>query len=158
MTSDILQDFHDEQEREQQQAFEFVKPRLERAERAYNQALTSLWLGNGGATLAVLSFMGAAWHQGTFLRQLLYPLSCFILGLILMGIGAGLALFREGQAITRMLKARSLLQFRMGDIQSPAEDAGLTFRDWRTRMAVVSAGLFVLGCLIGFVTLCLASI
>jgi hypothetical protein len=153
LTGDILQDFHDEQEQEQQKAFEFVKPRLERAERAYNQALTSLWLGNGGATVAVLSFIGAAWRQGTFPHQLLYPLWCFILGLISMGAGAALALIQEGKRIKRMLQATSWLHFKIGDIQNPAEEVGLSFRDWRTRMAVLSAGLFVLGCLIGAVLL-----
>ena len=147
--------------REQERAFEFIQPRLERAERAYNQALTSLWLGNGGATVAVLSFIGAAWRQGTFPHQLLFPLWCFILGLICMGIGSAIALFREGQAINRMLRAETWLHFQIGDIQNPAEEVGLSFSDWRTRMALISAALFGIGCLVGAglltATACLAS-
>jgi hypothetical protein len=44
----------------------FLKPRLDRAEHLYGQAITSLWVGNAGAALATLSFIGATWKNGAF--------------------------------------------------------------------------------------------
>jgi hypothetical protein len=130
---------------------EFVRPRLERAEKAYNQALASLWLGNGAAALAALSSIGAMSRQGQFPSQLLWPLWFFVLGLVSMGVGAFAALVREARSVHSMLHANatSALDFKVSDIQSPAERAGLTFCDWRTSMALLSSIFFVSGCLSG---------
>jgi hypothetical protein len=147
----------DEQEVQKFEAFQRVQsalqPRLEQAERAYGQALTSLWLGNAGATLATLSFIGAAWKTDTFPMFLLCPLGFFILGLVLMGVGALIALLREKAAIERMQQARSLLDFYTQDIRSPAQHIGLTLRDARTVAALLSGACFVLGCVTGFTLL-----
>lgn len=131
----------------------FVRPRLEEAKRVYDQGLTSLWIGNGAAALAVLSFIGAAWHDGQFPSKLLWPLWCFVIGLVLMGIGTGTALVVEARAIRSMEQANSVLDFQLGHIRSPTEQAGLSAKDWRTRMAVASAVCFVLGCLVGLIEL-----
>jgi hypothetical protein len=138
----------EQQEREQQErelsqlerVQKFVRPRLERAERAYSQALTSLWLGNAGAALATLSFIGAAWQKGTFHRSLLVPLFSFVLGLILMGLGSTISLVKEARIIKRMERARSWLEFRVGDVKSSTEQAGLVL-DWRTWTAILAASI-----------------
>ena len=130
-----------------------VKSLLRPAKRAYRQSLTSLWLGNGGASLAVLSFIAATWKDGAFLHQLLWPLTCFVVGLISMGVGTGLYLLtirRVGRLSERATRPQDL---RGEAIKSPTEKAGLTFNDWRTRMAILSTGFFVLGCAIGLVEL-----
>ena len=73
--SDDQDDAETEFERWNQVYEEYVRPRLERAEKAYNQALASLWLGNGAAALAALSAIGASWRQGQqFPSLLLWPL------------------------------------------------------------------------------------
>jgi hypothetical protein len=61
--SDDQDDAETEFERWNQVYEEYVRPRLERAEKAYNQALASLWLGNGAAALAALSAIGASWRK-----------------------------------------------------------------------------------------------
>lgn len=132
----------------------FVRPRLERAEEAYGQALKSLWLGNAGATLSVLAFIGAAWRQGgTFPHQLIWPLWLFVLGLLSMGVGSLVSLVREGRDLRRMQKARSWTDLRGGDVPSPVERVGLTFGSWRTRAAVASGLFFFLGCIVGLIEL-----
>src|SRR5437667_8818847 len=87
----------------------FLKPRLERAERVYGQATTSLWIGNAGAALATLSFMGATWKSDTFPKSLLVPLGFFVAGVIAMGVGALLTLAREKRASERIQGADSPL-------------------------------------------------
>jgi hypothetical protein len=66
-------DLSDEESRwQQREALDrLLKPRLARVERRYAQALTGLWIGNAGAALATLSFIGAAWKEGTYARPLL---------------------------------------------------------------------------------------
>jgi hypothetical protein len=134
---------------------EFVRPRVERAEKAYNQTLASLWLGNGAAALAALSSIGAISRQGQFPSQLLWPLWLFVLGLVSMGVGAFAALVSEVRSVHSMLHANatSALDFKITDIQSPVEQAGRTFDDWRTRMALLSAIFFVSGCIVGLLLL-----
>jgi len=127
-----------------------LRPRLERAERAYSQALTSLWLGNAGAALATLSFIGAAWKNDTFSRILLWPLGLFVLGIVAMGVGAVITLIREKLAIERMQRATSIMDFHVSDIESPAERIGLTFRDYRTSTALFAGCCFIAGCVVGF--------
>jgi hypothetical protein len=143
----------DEASEHQQQEDAFVgrgiKRRLQPAERDYRQILSSLWLVNGAASLAVLSFIGAAWRNGKFPHQLLWPLTCFVLGLISMGAGTGRYLWTEGRIVRRMERATSVKKLPVGQSKSPREMAGLTFRDIRTKAALLSAVLFVLGCIIG---------
>ncbi len=143
----------DPRERGIEQAQAFLKPRLDFAERTYNQAMNSLWLGNAGAALATLSFIGAAWKDGTFPRILLAPLAFFLAGLISMGIGTLLALMRVRAVIERNQLAELPWDFIVGDAQSPAERVGLSGRDARTIMALFSGGFFVAGCLVGFILL-----
>jgi hypothetical protein len=143
----------DLREREIEGAQGFLKPRLEFAERLYSQAMNSLWLGNAGAALATLSFIGAAWKDGTFPKTLLTPLAFFLAGLISMGVGTLLALMRVRAVIVRNQGAEWPWEFIVGDVQSPAERVGLSPRDWRTIMALCSGGFFVVGCLAGFILL-----
>jgi hypothetical protein len=128
---------------------EFVGPRLQRAERIYNHALTSLWLGNAGAAIASLSFIGAAWHDGKFPHALMWPLSFFVVGLVAMGVGAFAALLVEGRILHKMEGANSILDLPVGSAKRPTEHAGLTYKDWRTKTAIIGAMCFVLGCLTG---------
>jgi hypothetical protein len=127
----------------------YVKGLLEPAGRDYRQILTSLWLGNGTASLAVLSFIGATWQDGKFPPQLMWPLTCFVLGLISMGVGTGIFLWTEGRKVRAVERATSFRELPSGQAQSPSERAGLTLRNVRTKAALLSAALFVLGCIIG---------
>jgi hypothetical protein len=153
--SDEQDDAETQFERWNQVYEEFVRPRLERAEKAYNQALASLWLGNGAAALAALSAVGAFWRQGQFPSLLLWPLWLFVLGLVSIGVGTFAALVREARSVHSMLgaNATSVLDLRVADIQSPAVQVGLTFDDWRTRMAGLSAFFFLSGCISGLLLL-----
>jgi hypothetical protein len=123
----------------------------------YRQSLTGLWLGNGGASIAVLSFIGASWKNGNFPRQALWPLTFFVVGLISMGIGTVVYLFTEGRLIRSVEPATDLLRIPSASVKRPTEKAGLTFKDWRTRMAILSAGLFVVGCIVGLAQLWMAN-
>jgi hypothetical protein len=148
----MMNDYKDRQ-RELAQLDLFRKPRLERAERAYTQAITSLWLGNAGAAIATLSFIGVVSKNGEFHRSLLVPLGFFVLGLISMGLGAAWFLVREARIIRRMEGMTSMdeiLSLSMNDIHSEAELAGLSF-DSRTWASVVAAGAFILGIIAGLV-------
>jgi hypothetical protein len=79
--------FDEKRQREFAQLHQFKRPRIERAERAYTQALTSLWFANAGAAIATLSFIGIILQKGVFHRSLLVPLGFFLLVLISMGWG-----------------------------------------------------------------------
>ena len=59
-----------------------IKPKLDRFERNYNQALNRLWLGNAGAALATLSFIGATWSNAKSHSCLLWPFGLFVLARI----------------------------------------------------------------------------
>lgn len=131
----------------------FLKSRLERAERAYGQALTSLWVGNAGAALATLSFIGATWKSDTFPKVLLWPLGFFVFGVISMGVGALLTLVHEKRAIERIQRAESPLDLCWDDIESPLQSVGLTLRNGRTAMALLSGACFIVGCVVGFLLL-----
>jgi len=63
-------------------------PIWELAERAYNRVLTTLWIGNAGATLATLAYITANRHDGTFTRSLLVPLVLFTLGVAIPGVSS----------------------------------------------------------------------
>jgi hypothetical protein len=127
---------------------------MQTAAKIYSHAINSLWIGNAGAALATLSFIGAAWKDGTFPRILLCPLSFFLLGLILMGIGSLLALWRVHSVLEKRNKAaETAIDVKMDDIPSPAEIVGLSIRDGRTIMALLSGICFVAGCVAGLVLL-----
>lgn len=148
----------DFEEHDLERAQGFVQSRAELAEKIYSQAINSLWLGNSGAALATLSFIGAAWKEGAFPRSLLWPLGLFIAGIISMGIGTLVALMRERGAIERNQNAQSLLDVFSRDFQSPLERVGLARGDWRLRLAFFSGVCFVAGCVAGFILLaCKAS-
>jgi hypothetical protein len=146
-------DHADFRERELKGVQGFLKPHLEFAEKIYSQAMNSLWLGNAGAAIATLSFIGAAWKDGTFPKALLWPLGFFLAGLIAMGIGMLLALVRVRTIIERNQTADSIWYTIIGDAQTPAERVGLSGRNMRTIMALVSGSCFVAGCLVGFILL-----
>jgi hypothetical protein len=143
----------DFRQREIEQVQGFLRPWLALAEKIYSQAMNSLWLGNAGASLTTLSFIGAAWKNGTFPKILLAPLAFFLTGLISMGIGTVSAIMRVRAAIERNQLAESPLDIRMDDIQSPLERVGLSGSDRRTVMALFSGGCFVAGCVVGFILL-----
>ena len=140
----------------QKEVYDSLEPQLNRAVKVYEQVVTSLWLGNAGATLATLSFIGATWNNGTFNQALLWPLGIFLAGVVAMAIGSIVAMISAQARIERMALANSILDFMVKDIQSPWEEIGLTFSDWRTRMAILSGALFVIGCVVGFVQLILS--
>jgi hypothetical protein len=132
-----------------------VQSRAEFAEKIYSQAINSLWLGNSGAALATLSFIGAAWKDRGFPAGLLWPLGFFILGVISMGVGTLAALMRERGVIERNQNAQSLLDIYSRDVQSPLERIGLSRGDWRLRLAFFSGFCFVAGCAVGFILIAL---
>lgn len=68
---DTAREFEDH---DAERAQAFVQSRAELAEKIYSQAINSLWLGNSGAALATLSFIGASWKDHGFPRILLWPL------------------------------------------------------------------------------------
>ena len=149
---------HDEREYEtqavrQRQLDAFLIPRLRRAQRLYSQAITGLLLGNAGAALATLSFIGATWHDGGFHKALLWPLAFFVLGLIVIGTGMLGALVFEARAIANLQGISSPLDIITDYIQSPVEKVELTVSSWRTGTALISGCLFVCGCLAGFILL-----
>jgi hypothetical protein len=153
MGSTVSDDYNDSRERDIERAQGFLKPRLDFAERIYSQAMNSLWLGNAGAALATLSFIGAAMKDGKFPKVLVLPLGFFLAGLIAMGIGTLIALVRVRGVITRNQRNESIGDTIVSDVQSPAERVGLSGRDWRTIMALCSGALFVAGCIVGFALL-----
>lgn len=61
-------------------------------------------VSNAGGALATLSFVGATWHDGVFLKAPLVPLTCFVVGLILAGFSI------QGEhvdAVRRLTKGRA---------------------------------------------------
>lgn len=151
---DRVRDF---EEHDLERAQAFADSRAELAEKIFSQAINSLWLGNCGAALATLSFIGAAWKDGGFPRVLLWPLGFFILGVISIGVGTLVALMRERGVVERNQKAQSLLDIFGRDFQSPLERVGLSRGDWRMRLALCSGVCFVVGCLVGFILLARAA-
>ena len=142
--------------KDQQEVYEFLQPLLDRTAKVYNHSITSLWAGNAGATLATLSFIGVTWSNGAFHKALLWPFGIFLAGVVAMAIGSFVALVSARDRLERMARANSILGFLVDDIESPTEEIGLTFSDWRTRMAMLSGALFITGCVVGFVQLLLS--
>ena len=79
-----------------------LKRRLDRAERIYDRALTTLWIGNAAGALATLAYITANRHDGTFTRSLLIPLVLFVLGLATIGVSSLLEFESERRAIARI--------------------------------------------------------
>jgi hypothetical protein len=131
----------------------FVEPRLERAERDYSRAMTSLWLGNAGGAVATLGFIGAIWRNTTLSPILLAPLWCFVLGFVAMGAGTICGLIADRKVIRKIEEATSVWTVPVGAAQRPSEHIGLTISDPRTLGACASAVLFVAGSLCGLVGL-----
>jgi hypothetical protein len=103
---------------------------LERAPRAYTQALTKLWLANAGLAIANLCFIATDWRAGPDAHSVSKIL--FVLGLVTSGFGVASLLLRRQIMIRPMEEADSMWQF--------------IFNDWRTRLGCLSAGFFVAGC------------
>ncbi len=101
----------DDQLKAQKEVYEFVQPSRDRAVKVYEQAITSLWVGNAGATLATLSFIGATWNKGEFHRAPLWPLVFFLAGIVAMAIGSIVALVSAKRRIERMARVNSILSF-----------------------------------------------
>jgi hypothetical protein len=149
-------DSADAQILEQEQLQEFLQPRLDRAAQAYNQALKSLWLGNAGAALAMMSFIGAIGRGNPISHTFFLPLGFFIIGLISMGVGELTTLVSEGSAIRRIQRATSIIEISFRDVETPAEQIGLHFSA-RTLWALASGSCFIVGAIIGFFSLYFAS-
>jgi hypothetical protein len=75
--------------------------RLQRAERAYDRALATLWIGNAGGALTTLAYATANRHDGTFTRSLLVPLVFFVVGFVATGASSLIELEIERRAIRR---------------------------------------------------------
>jgi hypothetical protein len=127
-----------------------LKPRRDRAERAYDRAVTTLWVGNAGGALATLAYITANRHDGTFTRSLLVPLVLFVLGLAVTGISSLIEFECERRAIVRIQRANPIPDVQSGSGRWPAEKSSL---DWRTAMALVSGTCFVVGFAFGFAML-----
>jgi hypothetical protein len=141
------------QRESQRLVHEFVKNRIARIEKVYDYSLTSLWVANAGAAIAILTFIGSTWSNGAFYRPALWPLGLFIAGLISMGVGSLLWLISERGVIRRLERVASLLNIDMQDIHTPSEGAGLWLGNARTTSALISGVLFVSGCVLGFLLL-----
>lgn len=87
------EELKDDELRDQERVYAFLRRRAALAERIYSQAINSLWLGNSGAALVTLSFIGAAWKNETFPSVFRWPLEMFIVGVIAMGFGTLLCCF-----------------------------------------------------------------
>lgn len=150
MTEPTDDEYAEHQLEELERAQRFSRPIIDRAERIYSQSLNGLWIGNAGAAIASLSFMGSIISAKPELaKALVIPFLLFVAGLIAMGLGAVIVLVREGARAKRMERVSSVLGIVMGDIVSPTEAVGLALRDPRTISAVIGALTFLSGCLWG---------
>jgi hypothetical protein len=75
-----------------------------------------------------LAFVGATWKEGKFPRQLLMPLSCFVLGLISMGLGTVLYLLGEGRVLQSMEGTNRVWDLPAGPAVRPTKKARLSFK------------------------------
>jgi hypothetical protein len=107
--------------------------KLYRAERAYDRALTTLWVGNAGGALTTLAYATANRHDGTFTRSLLVPLVLFVIGLVVTGVS-------------------SLIEFETGR-RATMRTGGELPLGWRTATALASGACFVIAFMFGFVML-----
>lgn len=133
-----------------QRAQEFARPEIERARRSYTQSINGIWIGNAGAAITLFSVLASQPSLGRFL---LFSLTCFVLALVTMGVGAALSLLQESARARRLEGINHIGDIRMEDVMSPTEAVGLSFRNSKTLSACISAVLFVLGCIIGLINL-----
>jgi hypothetical protein len=133
-------------------AEKILKPRRDRAERAYDRALTTLWVGNAGGALTTLAYITANRHDGTFTRSLLVPLVLFVLGLAMTGISSLIEFESERRAILRIQRANPILDVGSDSDRWPAEKIRSPL-DWRTAMALLSGACFIVGFVFGFAML-----
>lgn len=119
--------------------------KLDRAERAYDRALTTLWVGNAGGALTTLAYATANRHDGTFTRSLLVPLVLFVLGLVVTGANSLIEFECERRAIARIRRGTPVLVLPPSD--------GERRLAWRTAAAVAAGACFVVGFIFGFVML-----
>ena len=80
---------------------------------------------------------------------LLLPLSLFLLGLLLLSLGAIFALVSETRAIRDMEAADSILNLKSGHFKRLSEEAGLTLSNWQTRMVIGASIALMLGVVTG---------
>jgi hypothetical protein len=129
---------------------------LGRVERTYSTLVTSLTIGNAGASVATLGFIGATWSGGHFYRPTLIPLALFVLGAVSVGVGLLFSLLRDTRRLARFNRIPSSparVVMRQQDLPSPLEDVGLSFSNTATIGAVLSSVCFVAGCVVGFMIL-----
>lgn len=125
--------------------------RLEEAKSSYNQILNRLWASNGAGAAATLTVVGVTMKDGHAPPRLFFlPLSLFLLGLLLLGVGAAIALVADARVIRDMEADESILDLKAGYANRPSEQAGLSLSSWQTRMAVSAAVALMLGVMAGF--------
>lgn len=81
---------------------------------------------------------------------LLVPLFLFLLGLLLLSLGAIFALVSETRAIRDMESVDSILSLKSGHFKRPSEQAGLTLSNWQTWMAIGASVALMLGVVTAF--------
>jgi len=139
------------------QVDEFIQPHLERLQKNYAATVNRLWLGNAGAALATLSFLGVTW-QANYLRfKFLWPFSFFIFGLILLGVSEFVALIKDASAVYRNQGASSIWDVIIGDAESPLEQLVLSI-GIRSMLQLASAVSFIAGLISGLLVFVLASL
>ena len=151
---DALREVEIQKAQERKQVREFFGPRIEMATRSYEKAITGLWLGNAGAAIATLNFIGGKF-RGVYHFPVpwLLSLGCFVSGLILMGFGAGWTLYKEKQVIDRIDHYNTFLDIKLDEVKSNTEIIGLYVKDIRTITALIAGILFVVGCIFGLILL-----
>jgi hypothetical protein len=78
--------------------------RLEEAKSSYNQILNRLWAGNGAGAAASLTVVGVTMKDGHAPPRLFFlPLSLFLFGLLLLGVGAAIALVLDARNVSTTL-------------------------------------------------------
>jgi hypothetical protein len=144
---EIQREVYKAQEHDFDMVRQVVEGILGPAKKSYENILTRLWAGNGAGAGIIATTM---WHNSVFHRELLWPLGFFSLGIIAMGAGATFSLIHEVRIARAAETKTSLLSMPMNTFRHLTEEAGLTMRDWRTRMALASAVLFIFGVFAGF--------
>jgi hypothetical protein len=126
--------------------------RWDRAERAYDRILTTLWISNAGATLATLAYITANRHDGTFTRSLLVPLVLFVVGLTIPGVSSLMEFEIARRAIMRPGKTQAVID-RAPVIEQRLSEQIKFALNWRTPTALASGSCFTVGFLYGFAML-----
>jgi hypothetical protein len=132
----------DEQIREDRRIARLVHSAQERLEKA----LTRLWLGNAGGAVVTVSYLGAS-HGSN--HAALYPLACFLFGLIFLGVSEIVVLWPMQQEIARDQNARSWLERKAGYAKSPVQRSGIVI-DRETVPVALALLCFIAGCVFGW--------